>query len=166
MAAFRDAGSSGWGKLRPLRRSGLMADKEQDDEGWTGDTVDKTEGDERQELAKTRTKMAEDRTVLANERTFAGWLRTGFASVGIGLAFNALFTSMEPWWVPRAIATIFFLLGIFVIFSAERRACSVVSRLHAHRVETVGVSRMRLIAWAASIAIAALIAGLWMLPID
>ena len=143
-----------------------MADGKKDQEGWAGDAAERVHGDERQELAEVRTKMAEDRTVLANERTFASWLRTGLASVGIGLAFNALFTSMQPWWVPRSIATAFFMLGIFVTFSAERRAHSVVSRLHAHRVETVGISRMRIIAWVASAAIAALIAALWMLPID
>lgn len=143
-----------------------MADREQDMDGWTGDAVERSEGDERQELAETRTKMAEDRTILANERTYAGWMRTGLAAVGIGLGFHALFTSMEPWWVPRAIATSLFLTGIFVIMSAERRACSVVERLHAHRVKTVGLGRLRLIAWVVSTAIALLILALWMLPLD
>lgn len=143
-----------------------MADSDDKTDGWAGDAVDRGEGHERQELAETRTKMAEDRTVLANERTFASWMRTGLASVGIGLAFNALFTAMEPWWVPRTIATAFFIVGIFVTFSAERRACSVVERLHAHRVETVGVGRLRTISWIVSIAIVLLIAALWMLPIN
>ena len=58
------------------------------------------------ELAQERTDMAEDRTVMANERTFAGWFRTGYAAVGIGLGFQALFVQMDPPWVPRAIATI------------------------------------------------------------
>ncbi|HEY9553776.1 DUF202 domain-containing protein [Allosphingosinicella sp.] len=40
--------------------------------------------------------MAEDRTVLANERTFAGWVRTGLATIAIGLGFSALFRQMEP----------------------------------------------------------------------
>lgn len=147
-----------------------MADSDTQDnkkgDGWAGEAADGIEGDERQELAETRTKMAEDRTVLANERTFASWMRTGLASVGIGLGFHALFTAMEPWWVPRAIATAFFLVGIFVTFSAERRACSVVERLHAHRVETVGVARLRTISLVVSAAIGCLIAALWMLPID
>jgi putative membrane protein len=55
-------------------------------------------------LAQFRTDLSEDRTMLANERTFASWMRTGFAGIGIGLAFNALFTRMEPEWVPKAIA--------------------------------------------------------------
>jgi putative membrane protein len=143
-----------------------MADEENKKSGWAGEAADRADGDEREELAETRTKMAEDRTVLANERTYAGWMRTGLASVGIGLAFNALFTSMEPWWIPRAIATAFFLVGIFVTISAERRACSVISRLHAHRVQTVGTGRLRTIAWVVSIAILALVAALWMLPVE
>lgn len=141
-----------------------MADKNRERSGWTADTA--VDGkDDRNELAETRTKMAEDRTVLANERTFASWMRTGLASVGIGLAFNALFTKMEPWWVPRAIATAFFLVGILVAVLAERRACAVVQRLHAHRVETVGSNRLRLITIIVSLAILALTIGLWMLPI-
>lgn len=51
-------------------------------------------------LSQARTDLAEDRTVLANERTFASWFRTGFAAVGIGLGFQALFLRMEPAWVP------------------------------------------------------------------
>lgn len=145
-----------------------MVDKhgEKDNHGWAGEAAERADGDERQELAEVRTKMAEDRTVLANERTFAGWMRTGLASVGIGLAFNALFTSMEPWWVPRGIATAFFLLGIFVTFSAERRACSVFERLHSHRVGSAGVGPLRTISWVVTVAIALLVAALWMLPID
>lgn len=143
-----------------------MADDDQDRNGWAGDAADRGGDEDRQELAETRTKMAEDRTVLANERTFASWMRTGLASVGIGLGFHALFVSMQPWWVPRAIATAFFLVGIFVTVSAERRACSVVDRLHAHRVETVGVSRLRLITVVAALAISALIVAMWLLPID
>lgn len=141
-----------------------MADRQTAD-GWAAQTACTAPDDERQELAAARTKMAEDRTILANERTFASWMRTGLACVAIGLGFHALFTSMEPWWVPRAIATAFFILGISVILSAERRACSVVKRLHAHQVQTVGVWRLRTISWAVSLAIGALVAGLWTLPI-
>lgn len=139
-----------------------------DDNGWADDAhkLPKEKRGERDELAEIRTKMAEDRTVLANERTYASWMRTGLASVGIGLGFNALFTSMDPWWIPRVIATAFFLVGILVTVSAERRACAVVSRLHAHKVETVGISRMRLITWVVSAAIVALGIALWFLPLN
>ena len=89
-------------------------DVEEYDEGWTGE-VSRAGEDDRNDLASARTAMAEDRTILANERTYAGWMRTGMASVGIGLAFNALFVRMEPWWVPRSIATAFFLVAIFIL---------------------------------------------------
>jgi putative membrane protein len=142
-----------------------MSERDRDLDGWAGDAVNPDAGDPREELAQARTAMAEDRTVLANERTFASWMRTGLAAVGIGLGFHALFLRMEPWWVPRAIATAFFLVGIFVTASAERRACSVTERLHAHKVETVGVARLRWITLVTSLAIAALIAAVWLLPV-
>lgn len=148
-----------------------MADREESDSaaspqnGWAGDAVEHASGDEREHLAEARTAMAEDRTILANERTYASWMRTGLAAVGIGLGFHALFIRMEPWWAPRAIATAFFLVGVVVIISAERRACSVVQRLHAHQVETVGIGRLRVITWVTCAAIAALIAAMWLLPL-
>ena len=119
----------------------------------------------KQELAEERTDFAEDRTVLANERTFASWFRTGFAAVGIGLGFQALFLRMEPPWVPRSIATVFLVLGIVLFFSAERRACKVQQRLSAHQVQPERNRHLRLFAIAASAAVVALIAAMWLLPI-
>jgi putative membrane protein len=116
-------------------------------------------------LSEIRTDLSEDRTVLANERTFASWFRTGFASVGIGLGFQALFVKMEPAWVPRAIATLFLLLGIFLFVSAERRACRVLNRLSAHRVQEFKHARLRLMSAVATAGVAALIAAMWLLPI-
>jgi putative membrane protein len=66
-----------------------------------GNHVEKDSG----ELAADRTDLAEDRTVLAHERSFASWLRTGLASVAIAVGFNALFRTMEPDWMAKAIAT-------------------------------------------------------------
>lgn len=117
------------------------------------------------ELAEDRTNFAEDRTVLANERTFASWFRTGFAAVAIGLGFQALFVKMEPPWVPRAIATMFLAIGLFIFIAAERRACQVLSRLSAHQVETFGNSRLRLMAYSASLAVILLVIAMWALPI-
>ena len=115
--------------------------------------------------AETRTNLAEDRTLLANERTFAGWLRTAFAAVGIGLGFNVLFKDMEPPWVPRAIATVFMLLGIAVAFAAERRACAVRERLDTHAVDAARPMNLRLIAIVMSLATLALVAAIWLIPI-
>ena len=117
------------------------------------------------QLAEDRTDLAEDRTILANERTFAGWMRTGFAAVGVGLGFQALFNKMEPDWVPKGIATAFLLIAIIVFWTAERRACAIMARLKTHDVETVRSRNLRLISYAISIAIAALIAAMWLLPI-
>lgn len=115
------------------------------------------------ELAEERTDWAEDRTLMANERTFAGWMRTGLAAVGIGLGFNALFGALEPWWLPRAIATVFILIGIYIFYSAQRKGCEVYDRLDAHASEPVGRTNMRLIAAAMAFGGAALAIGIWIL---
>ena len=117
------------------------------------------------DLAEDRTDLAEDRTVLANERTLAGWMRTGFAAIGIALGFNALFNKMEPTWAPKAIATVFLLIAIVMFSSAERRACAVLSRLKAHEVETVRIRGLRLVTYAIIAATVALIAAMWLLRI-
>ena len=118
---------------------------------------------DRVELAQDRTELAEDRTVLAHERSFAGWVRTGMASVGIGLGFNALFETLQPPWVPKAIATAFLLIAIFIFLSAERRACRILSRLDAHHVAVIKPLRIRLLAWTLSAATLALGAAIWLL---
>ena len=118
---------------------------------------------DKEELAEDRTDLAEDRTVLANERTFAGWLRTGLATVGIGLGFNVLFKTIEPAWVPKAIATTFLLIGIFIFIAAERHACHVLDRLKAHAIDKFRRVNLRIITWAVVAATLALIAGIWML---
>ncbi len=120
-------------------------------------------GDSRRELAEDRTDLAEDRTALANERTFAGWARTAMAAIGIGLAFNALFKAMEPTWVPKAIATVFILLGLFLTVMAERRACAVAARLDTHSVKEMAQMNLRVIAVAMGVGGAALIVAIWML---
>lgn len=118
--------------------------------------------EDRTELAEERTEFAEDRTLLANERTFSGWARTSMAAVGIGLGFNALFRTLEPSWVPKAIATLFIALGIFLIVMAERRANDVRQRLRAHSVEAIRVMNLRTIAIAISIGSLSLIAAIWL----
>jgi putative membrane protein len=113
------------------------------------------------ELAQRRTDLAEDRTILANERTYAGWMRTAFAAIGVGLGFRALFAEMQPPWLPRAIATLFLLIGVALFVAAERRAAWVVEHLHVHAVETVRVRNMRLVTAAMVLATFVLIVALW-----
>lgn len=97
-------------------------------------------------LAENRTDLAEDRTLLASERTFAGWSRTSLASIGVGLGFQALFRQSEPTWAAKAIATVFVLLGIVIIWNAERRAAHLLGRMSPNSVKAMGKTRFRGIA--------------------
>lgn len=115
------------------------------------------------ELAAERTEFAEDRTVMATERTFAGWMRTAFAAIGIGLAFRAVFGEFEPPWLARAIATLFIIAGAALAVAAQRRACRTMARLESHQFAAASIPRFRLLAWAVVIGSATLVAGLWVL---
>jgi putative membrane protein len=137
-----------------------LAAQQQDGSGTDGNGREKKDRDG---LAEDRTDLAEDRTVLANERTFAGWMRTGMAAVAIGLGFNALFEMMEPAWIPKAIATGFLTIGMFIFVAAERRACAVLGRLNTHQVQSFKAINVRLITIALVAATAALTAALWLL---
>lgn len=113
--------------------------------------------------ARDRTDLAEDRTLLAHERSYAGWIRTGMASLGIGLGLNALFRSLEPTWVAKAIATGFFLMAVFIFISAQRRACRVLERLHAHWISELRPVRIRLLTWVLVSVTCVLIVAIWLL---
>ena len=122
--------------------------------------------DETVELAERRTALAEDRTVLASERTFAGWLRTGYAAVGIALGFHALFGQLEPPWAGRLIASLFLLISIAIFFAAQRRARAVRSRLNAHEIVPANGRWIEAITLASICGSLALGAALWFLPIS
>lgn len=113
----------------------------------------------------SRTDLAEDRTILANERTFAGWMRTALASVALGVGFHALFPTMQPTWLPRAIASAFLVIAILVIVLAERRAAAVMRRLNTHVVVTARAVNLRLFAVAVSLGAAALILAIWLFDV-
>lgn len=119
--------------------------------------------EDRTDLAEDRTEWAEDRTLMANERTFAGWMRTGLAAVGIGLGFNALFGKLDPTWLPKAIATLFIMIGIFVFWAAQRNGVKVQERLRAHEAKPVHTLNLRLIAGAMAVGGVLLIAALWIM---
>ncbi len=119
--------------------------------------------EDRKKLAGARTDLAEDRTLLANERTFAGWARTSFAAIGIGLGFNALFERLEPVWLPKAISTAFLLIAIFVIIVAERRAAAVRDRLDSHEIDTFKTVNLRVLMGSIVLASMTLIVAIWML---
>lgn len=114
-------------------------------------------------LAEERTELAEDRNIMAMERTFAGWIRTAFAAIGIGLAFRAVFGAFDPPWLARAIATLFIVSGAVLAVTAQKRACRTLERLHPHTLESASPPNFRLLAYAVVIGSAVLVAGLWLL---
>lgn len=113
--------------------------------------------------AENRTDWAEDRTIMALERTFAGWMRTAFAAIAIGIGFRALFGEFEPPWLAKAIATGFIGLAILVAISAERRASKAFARLSSHSVDSPRKPNLRLIAWSIAAGAGLLIMALWVL---
>lgn len=119
--------------------------------------------DDKTAWAEMRTDLAEDRNIMAMERTFAGWMRTSFAAIGIGLAFRAIFGELEPPWLGRAIATMFILSGGALAFAAQRRACRTVDRLHSHKMDRAESPNYRLLGYAVVLGSLLLTAGLWFL---
>lgn len=122
-----------------------------------------SKSDKSTKLAEDRTDWAEDRTIMALERTFAGWMRTAFAAIAIGIGFRALFGEFEPPWLAKAIATGFIALAIVFAISAERRACKAFERLSSHAVDSPKMPNIRLVAWSIAAGAALLIVALWVL---
>ena len=77
------------------------------------------------------------------------------------MGFHALFPTMQPAWLPRAIASSFLVLAIVVIVLAERRAAAVMRRLDAHVLVTARAVNLRLFAVMVSIGAAALMVAIW-----
>jgi len=122
-----------------------------------------TDEDKSTQWAENRTDWAEDRTIMALERTFAGWMRTAFAAIAIGIGFRALFGEFEPPWLAKAIATGFITLAIVFAISAERRACKAFERLSSHAVDSPGLPNLKLVAWSIAAGAGLLIVALWVL---
>ncbi|MBX7533775.1 DUF202 domain-containing protein [Qipengyuania sp. 1XM1-15A] len=119
--------------------------------------------DKSTEWAEFRTDLAEDRNIMAMERTFAGWMRTAFAAIGIGLGFRAVFGEFEPPWLAKAIATMFIVGGAWLAVTAERRACKTLRRLDPHEFEAIPTPNFKIMAYAVATGAAILTAGLWIL---
>ena len=119
--------------------------------------------DKSTQWAEFRTDLAEDRNIMAMERTFAGWIRTAFAAIGIGLAFRAVFGEFQPPWLAKAIATMFILAGGWLAITAQHRACKTLSRLHSHELESVSTPNFKALAYAVALGSVVLTAGLWIL---
>ncbi len=118
---------------------------------------------DRTDLAEDRTDWAEDRTLLAAERTFAGWLRTGFAALGVALGLHALFGDLVPYWLPRAVAVAFVVTAILIFWSAWLGATRAARRMSAHSADSQPVWRITVIAVVLSLAAAATGVMLWLL---
>ncbi|MXO97102.1 DUF202 domain-containing protein [Erythrobacter aquimaris] len=119
--------------------------------------------DKSTEWAEFRTDLAEDRNIMAMERTFAGWMRTAFAAIGIGLGFRAVFGEFQPPWLAKAIATMFIVGGAWLAVTAERRACKTLARLDPHEFEAISTPNFKVMAYAVATGSAILVAGLWIL---
>jgi putative membrane protein len=118
---------------------------------------------EKNDLAENRTNWAEDRTILANERTFAGWMRTGMASLAVAIGLRAVFGEFEPTWAAKAVATIFVVAAIYIFWGAHDTATKTLKRLEDHHANAQPNQRVKLLAIIFSIASAAVGGILWML---
>ena len=121
------------------------------------------DADSSTQWAEFRTDLAEDRSIMAMERTFAGWIRTAFAAIGIGLGFKAVFGAFEPPWLAKAIATMFILAGGWLAITAQRRACRTLDRLHTHKFEAISTPNFRALAYSVAGGAIVLTCGLWLL---
>ena len=119
--------------------------------------------DKSTQWAELRTDLAEDRNIMAMERTFAGWIRTSFAAIGIGLGFKAVFGAFDPPWLAKAIATVFILAGGWLAITAQKRACRTLERLDAHKFEAISTPNFRALAYSVAAGSLVLTAGLWIL---
>ncbi len=102
--------------------------------------------DPRTAWAEARTDWAEDRTILANERTFAGWMRTGMASLAVAIGLRAVFGPFEPTWMAKAVATVFVIISIAVYWVARQQACGALERLERHQARPLDTRRLSWIA--------------------
>lgn len=120
--------------------------------------IDKSNG----ELAENRTELAEDRTLMAVERTMASWMSASFGAIGVGLGFRALFGHMDPSWIPRLIATLFFILAVVLVKSAERRMCRALGRLSSHNIDPASGRGLQIAAYGVITGAVILTAGIWL----
>lgn len=102
--------------------------------------------EERTDRAEDRTDWAEDRTTLANERTFAGWMRTGMASLAVAIGLKAIFGDFEPTWMAKAVATLFIAIAILIFIAAASKSRQAQKRIDSHSTEPQSQGRMTLLA--------------------
>ncbi|XDA97010.1 DUF202 domain-containing protein [Sulfitobacter sp. LCG007] len=118
---------------------------------------------DRTDLAENRTDWAEDRTILANERTFAGWMRTGMASLAVALGLKAVFGAFEPTWMAKLVAQIFIIVALLIFWAAWRNSTTTQRRMNEHMAKPQPYRSMTVIS--ATLASGAVATGviLWLL---
>ncbi len=89
--------------------------------------------------------------------------RTALACIGVGLGFQAIFKSVEPTWAAKSIASLIILVGVYIIWRAERRASSLPEREDGNEVNLMQPVNFFVIAIALSIAAGLLIVAIWFL---
>jgi len=114
-------------------------------------------------MAKDRTDWAEDRTLLANERTFAGWMRTGLASAGVGLALRAIFGGTDPTWLAKSCSSVFLVISLVIFFAAWRSATRLNRRLDNHAAVPLERTHFTVIVASFSFGVFAIGILLWLL---
>ncbi|MBY5934630.1 DUF202 domain-containing protein [Tateyamaria omphalii] len=114
-------------------------------------------------LAEDRTDWAQDRTSLANERTFAGWMRTGMASVAVAIGLKAVFGATDPTWFAKAVASIFLAAALFMFWAARQQACASNARLEEKTTKTQGRTNFTIIAVAMTLGTLATGVILWLI---
>ena len=118
---------------------------------------------DRKDGAEDRTDWAEDRTLLAAERTYAGWMRTGMASLAVAIGLEAVFSEFEPKTLPKTVSSVFVALAIFVFWSALLSARKSHERMDSHEIVSQTKRRMTLITSVLSLGSLAIGVILWLL---
>ena len=103
---------------------------------------------DKNDMAEDRTDWAEARTVLANERTFAGWMRTGMASVALALGLRALFGPFEPTWIPKAVASVFIVVSLMIFWAAWYNSSRTQKKMNDHEAQSQSARNM---SWISSV---------------
>ena len=118
---------------------------------------------DKNQMAEDRTDWAEDRTILANERTFAGWMRTGMASLAVAIGLRAVFGPFDPTWVAKAVATVFVVTAVLIFWAAALQSRKAQERIASHSASVQPHGRMTILAALLTLGSAATGAILWLL---
>lgn len=118
---------------------------------------------DKNDLAQDRTDWAEDRTILANERTFAGWMRTGMASLAIAVGLKAVFGDFDPTWMAKSVATLFVVTAVLIFWAAAVQSRKAQTRINSHSASPQSSTRIVILAVTMSVGAVGTGAILWLL---